>query len=42
MVDKADMLKRSKEAKAMMQKQIGNRIRELYESELEKARLRMG
>jgi len=30
MVDKADMLLRSKEAKAMMQKQIGNRIRELY------------
>ena len=41
MVDKEDMLKRSKEAKALMQKQIGNRIKELYQKELEKARMRM-
>lgn len=30
MVDKDDMLKRSKEAKVLMQAQIGNRIKELY------------
>jgi hypothetical protein len=40
MVDKEDMMKRSKEAKVVMQKKIGNRIREIYELELQKAKLR--